>query len=203
MKNIRTWLALGTMLLGVTVALAQTQPPIRIRGTITAFDGNELQVKSREGQDVTLHMAENTKVNLLVPIHLSDIKEGSFVGVTALQNGPENSLQALEVHVFPEALRGTGEGHYAWDLEPGSSMTNANVDAIVNVNNGKELVLSYQGGSQKIIVPQGVPLVTFIASDRSQLIPGAKVLVITRREENGALTALRISVGKDGMKPPM
>ncbi len=203
MKNIRTWLALGTMLLGVTVALAQTQPPIRIRGTITAFDGNELQVKSREGQDVTLHMAENTKVNLLVPIQLSDIKEGSFVGVTALQNGPENSLQALEVHVFPEALRGTGEGHYAWDLEPGSSMTNANVDAIVNVNNGKELVLSYQGGSQKIIVPQGVPLVTFIASDRSQLIPGAKVLVITRREENGALTALRISVGKDGMKPPM
>jgi hypothetical protein len=203
MKNIRTWLVLGTMLLGVTVALAQPQPPIRIRGTITAFDGNELQVKSREGQDVTLHMADTTKVNLLAPIHLSDIKEGSFVGVTALQNGPGNSLQALEVHVFPEALRGTGEGHYAWDLEPGSSMTNANVDAIVNVNNGKELVLSYKGGSQKIIVPQGVPLVTFVASDRSQLIPGAKVLVITRREENGDLTALRISVGKDGMKPPM
>jgi hypothetical protein len=203
MKNIKTLLVLGTMLFGMTVALAQSQPPIRVRGTVTAFDGKDLQVKSREGQDVAIHTTDTTKVNILSPIRLGDIKEGSFVGVTALQNGPGNSLQALEVHLFPEALRGTGEGHYAWDLEPGSSMTNANVDAIVNINDGKELVLSYKGGSQKIIVPQGVPLVTFIPSDKSQLIPGAKVLVITQRGEDGALTALRISVGKDGMKPPM
>ncbi|MHB8353951.1 MAG: hypothetical protein ACYDCF_05870, partial [Burkholderiales bacterium] len=157
----------------------------------------------REGQDVKIHMTDTTKVNILSPIKLGNIKQGSFVGVTALQNGPENSLQALEVHLFPETLRGTGEGHYAWDLEPGSSMTNANVDAIVNVNDGKELVLSYKGGNQKIIVPQGVPLVTFIPSDKSQLTPGAKVLVITQQAEDGSLTALRISVGKDGMKPPM
>jgi hypothetical protein len=203
MKNIKTWLVLVTMLFGASAALAQSQPPIRVRGTIIAFDRNELQVKSREGQDVKVQMTDTTKVNILSPIKLGDIKEGSFVGVTALQNGPGNSLQALEVHLFPEALRGTGEGHYAWDLEPGSSMTNANVDAIVNINDGKELVLSYKGGNQKIIVPQGVPLVTFVPSDKSQLIPGAKVLVIAQRGEDGALTALRISVGKDGMKPPM
>ncbi len=203
MNNMKTLLLAGTMMLGLVSALAQPQPPIRIRGTITAIDGQELQVKSREGQNVKIHMADTTKVNMLAPINLADIKPGSFVGVTALQNGPGNSLQALEVHLFPEALRGTGEGHYAWDLEPGSSMTNANVDAVVNINDGKELVLSYKGGNQKIIVPQGVPLVTFIPSDKSQLTPGAKVLVITQQAEDGSLTALRISVGKNGMKPPM
>ncbi len=203
MKDIRTLLVLVTLLFGMSVALAQSQPPIRVRGIVTAFVGDELQVKSREGQDLKIHMADTTKVNILSPIKLGDIKAGSFVGVTALQNGPGNSLQALEVHLFPEALRGTGEGHYAWDLEPGTSMTNANVDAIVDVNDGKELVLSYKGGSQKIIVPQGVPLVTFIPADKSQLVPGAKVLVITQRGEDGTLKALRISVGKDGMKPPM
>ena len=203
MINMKTLLLAGTMMMALASALAQPQPPIRIRGTITALDGQELQVKSREGQDVKIHMTDTTKVNLLAPIKLADIKAGSFVGVTALQNGPGNSLQALEVHLFPEALRGTGEGHYPWDLEPGSSMTNANVDAVVNINDGKELVLSYKGGNQKIIVPQGVPLVTFIPSDKSQLTPGAKVLVITQQAEDGSLTALRISVGKDGMKPPM
>jgi len=203
MNKMKTLLLVGTMMLGLVNALAQPQPPIRIRGIVTAFDGQELQVKSREGQDVRIHMADTTKVSILAPIKLADIKAGSFVGVTALQNGPGNSLQALEVHLFPEALRGTGEGHYAWDLEPGSSMTNANVDAIVNINDGKELVLSYKGGNQKIIVPQGVPLVTFIPSDKSQLTPGAKVLVITQQAEDGSLTALRINVGKGGMKPPM
>jgi len=203
MNKMKTLLLVGAMMLGLVNALAQPQPPIRIRGTVTAFDGQGLQVKSREGQDVNIHMSDTTKVNILEPIKLADIKTGSFVGVTALQNGPGNSLQALEVHLFPEALRGTGEGHYAWDLEPGSSMTNANVDAIVNINDGKELVLSYKGGNQKIIVPQGVPLVTFIPSDKSQLTPGAKVLVIAQQAQDGSLTALRISVGKDGMKPPM
>jgi hypothetical protein len=134
---------------------------------------------------------------------MSDIKQGSFVGVTAIQKGPGTPLQAREVHLFPEAQRGTGEGHYDWDLEPGSSMTNANVDAIVNTNNGKELTLSYKGGSQKIIVPQGVPIVTFKPADKSVLKAGAQVFIITQQAADGSLTAQRILIGKDGMKPPM
>ncbi len=203
MSNIKALLLLVMMVSGMVNALAQQPATFRIRGTVTAFDGQALQVKSREGHDVMIHVADNTKVNVLLPIKLGDIKQGNFVGVTALQNGPGNTLQALEVHLFPESLRGTGEGHYAWDLEPGSSMTNANVDAVVDVNDGKALVLSYKGGNQKIIVPLDVPIVTFIPADKSLLTAGAKILVIAQKSDDGNLTALRISVGKDGMKPPM
>ena len=107
------------------------------------------------------------------------------------------------MHLFAEAQRGTGEGHYDWDLEPGSSMTNANVDAIVNTNDGKELTLSYKGGSQKIIVPQDVPIVTFKPADESMLKAGAELFIITQQVDDGSLTAQHILVGKDGMKPPM
>jgi hypothetical protein len=150
-----------------------------------------------------VNVTDNTKINVLSTLRMSDIKQGSFVGVTAIQKGPGTPLQAREVHLFPEAQRGTGEGHYDWDLEPGSSMTNANVDAIVNTNNGKELTLSYKGGSQKIIVPQGVPIVTFKPADKSVLKAGAQVFIITQQAADGSLTAQRILIGKDGMKPPM
>ncbi|MDE2259051.1 MAG: hypothetical protein KGK17_01835 [Betaproteobacteria bacterium] len=192
------------MIFGLISVFAQAQPAtIRVRGTITGFDGHGLQIKTREGRDLKMSITDNTKVYVLSPIKLSDIKQGNFVGITALQKGPGGSLQALEVHLFPEAMRGIGEGHYGWDLEPGSSMTNANVDAIVNTNDGKTLELSYKGGNQKISVPQDVPIVTFIPADKSLLTVGAKVLITTQQADDGSLTALRISVGKDGMKPPM
>ncbi len=203
MNRFKALLLIATMIFGLVGAYAQSQPTIRIRGTITGFNGHELQLMTREGKDLKMSVADNTKVNMVSPIKLSDIQQGSFVGVTALQNGPGNALQALEVHLFPGAMRGTGEGHYDWDLEPGSSMTNANVDAIVTTNDGKELELSYKGGTQKIIVPHDVPVVTFIPSDKSLLTAGAKVLIITQQAGDGSLLALRINVGKDGMKPPM
>jgi hypothetical protein len=203
MNKVKALLLVGTIFFGLVNALAQSQPTMRIRGAVTGFDNHELQVKTREGKDLKVNVTDNTKINVLSTLRMSDIKQGSLVGVTAIQKGPGTPLKAREVHLFTEAQRGTGEGHYDWDLEPGSSMTNANVDAIVNTNNGKELTLSYKGGSQKIIVPQGVPIVTFKPADKSVLKAGAQVFIITQQAADGSLTAQRILVGKDGMKPPM
>ncbi len=204
MSKIKVFLLAFTILYGVADAMAQPQPTtVRIRGTVTAFDTQELRVTTRNGMKLKVHMTDDTKINVLSPMKMSDIKEGSFVGVTAIQHGPGTPLQAREVHIFPEAQRGTGEGHYDWDLEPGSSMTNANVDAIVATNTGEELTLSYKGGSQKIVVPKGIPIITFTPADRSLLKPGVKVFVITEQGADGRLTARRMLVGRDGMEPPM
>lgn len=200
MDRIKGLLLAGIMMFCTVNVLAQPQQAVRIRGTITGFDGQVLQVKTRAGETLKV-VAGDARINLLSPIRIGDIRRGSFVGVTAIERG--NGLRALEVHLFPEAQRGTGEGHYDWDLRPGSSMTNANVDAIVNANNGRELTLGYKGGSQKIFVPRGVPIVTFRPVDKSYLNAGTPVFIVARKAADGNLAALRILVGKDGMKPPM
>ncbi len=176
-------------------------PNLRIRGAVTAFDGHVLRVKTREGKALKLSVPADARINVLSPLHMSDIKPGSFVGVTAVLSA--GALRALEVHVFPEAMRGTGEGHYDWDLAPGSTMTNANVDAIVTGNNGETLKLSYQGGSQEILVPPNTPIITFTPATRSLLKRRAQVFIIARQEADGKLAALRILVGKGALKPPM
>ncbi len=203
MNKVNALLLVSTLLFGLVNAQAQSQSAMRLRGAITGFDGHELQVKTRDGKDLKVNITDNTKIDVLYARKMRDIKPGSFVGVTAMQNGPETPLQAREVHIFSEAQRGTGEGHYDWDLEPGSSMTNANVDAIVNTNNGKELTLSYKAGNQKIIVPKGVPIVSFKPADKSLLKAGAQIFCITQQATDGSLSAQNIIVGKDGMKPPM
>lgn len=209
MNRVKALLLGSLLLLAMADALTQTPPPaqpaapppVRIRGAVTGFDGHELQVKNREGKALKVNIPETAKISVLSPLKMSDIKQGSFVGVTAvLRSG---ALQALEVHVFPESMRGTGEGHYDWDLEPGSSMTNANVDAIVATNNGEKLTLSYKGGTQEIVVPRSAPIITFTPADSSLLKPGAQVFAIARPAADGRLEAQRILVGKDGMKPPM
>ncbi|MES1981952.1 MAG: hypothetical protein V4443_05685 [Pseudomonadota bacterium] len=182
-------------------ALAQTVT--RIRGTITGYDTQVMAVKTREGKDLKIKVSDDTSISSVAPMQMSDIKPGSFVGVTAVKKGPDNTQQALEVHVFPEAARGTGEGHREWDLEPGSTMTNANVDATVDSNNGKELTLSYKGGQQKITVPAGTPIVTFVPGDKSQLKAGAEIFTMAQQAADGTVTAQRIVVGSQGIKPPM
>ncbi len=216
MNIIKVMLLGGALLLGAGAALAeapaaappngspppgQPLPNQRIRGTVTAFDGKVLHVTSREGQALALGVPGDAKINMLSPLTMSDIKPGSFVGVTAILRA--GALQALEVHVFPESMRGTGEGHYDWDLEPGSTMTNANVDAIVTTNNGEKLTLSYKGGSQEIVVPANTPIITFAPVAASQLKPRAQVFIIARRNPDGSLDALRILVGEGRIKPPM
>lgn len=213
MNKFNALLLASAMLLGVTNALAQSQPAAnappgsqpaaRVRGVITAFDGNSLEVHTREGNMLHLNVPDSAKINVLSPLKMSDIKQGSFIGVTAVLRGPGPTREAVEVHVFPESMRGTGEGHYDWDLQPGSTMTNANVDAMVVTKRGKELTLGYKGGSQKIIVPPHVPVVTFTPADKSLLKAGAPVFIIAQHEADGSLTALRVLVGRHGLKPPM
>jgi hypothetical protein len=203
MNKASTLLLASAILFGWANAETQSTLSIRVRGSITGFSGHELQVKTRDGRNLNIAIAESTKIKVIVALKLSDIKQGSFVGVTAVERVPGDPLLASEVHIFAESQRGMGEGHYAWDLEPGSTMTNANVDAIVNANNGKELTLSYKGGHQNIIVPRGTPIVSFRAADESVLKAGAQIFCIAQQAADGSLAAQYISVGKNGLKPPM
>jgi hypothetical protein len=141
-------------------------------------------------------------VSAVKNIKLADIKPGSFVG-TAATTGTDGKLTATEVLVFPEAARGTGEGHYAWDLGPNSSMTNANVDSVVEGTSGRDLKLSYKGGSNSVTVPENVPVVTFAPAARSDLISGKKVFVVASPVSGTQFVAQRVLVEKDGVVPPM
>ena len=187
-----------------TWALAQAPaaaPTQRLRGTVESFDGHTLVVKSRSGESVSLALAENLSLSEVLPIELSAIRPGSFVGSAAVP-AADGTLRALEVLVFPEAARGTGEGHYPWDLQAGSTMTNATVADVVAVGEGRSLKLRYKDGEKTIFVPEGAPIVTFKPGDRSLLVAGAKVLV-TEQLRDGKPTALRVLAGRDGFAPPM
>jgi hypothetical protein len=184
-------------------AIAQQPPtPSRIRGTIESVDGNELAVKSRGGEEVKLHMTGDVQVLGVTGISLSDVKVGSFIGATTVP-GPNGSQDAVEVHVFPESMRGTGEGSRPWDLRPNSTMTNATVADTVEGNDGHTLKVKYRGGEKKVVVSPNTPVVTFVPADKSELKPGAKVIAFTKKLADGSLEANRVSVGRDGLTPPM
>ena len=192
----------STSLVASSVQAQSPQRNERIRGTISAFDGHTLAVKSREGKDLKVTVPDNAAVNGLSNIPMSEIKPGSYIGTAATKQA-DGSLRALEVLVFPEAARGAGEGHGPWDLAPESTMTNATVSAMVQGAKGRELSLQYKGGTQKVVVPEGVPIVTFSPADRSLLVPGAHVFFSAQVSPDGSLSAPRITVGRDGVKPPM
>ncbi len=193
---------LGLILAGLCAAAtpALAQGVQRIRGTVQSIGGNQLVVKSTSGAETTVTLAPKWSATAVVPSSLSAIKPGTFIGTAA--TGPDDKLVAREVLVFPPALKGSGEGHYPWDLGPQSTMTNATVDGEVAQANGRELTLSYKGGQSKVMVPPDVPVVTFGPGERSMVTPGAKVFV-PAKSDNGALTASRVLVGKDGLTPPM
>lgn len=193
----------GSMLLASATAFAQDAPaPTRIRGDIVAVDKTTLTVKRRgTGDIVKIALASDVNVGAVKNIKLADIKKDAFIG-TATETGADGTLTALEVLVFPEAARGTGEGHYAWDLLPGSMMTNANVDTVANGVKGRVLTLSYKGGSKEVTVPDATPVVTFAPGMRSDLIVGKKVFVVATGPST-SYTATRVVVEKDGVVPPM
>jgi hypothetical protein len=194
-------LLLGLVALTITAAHAQT--PLRVRGTITSVDGNVLSVKNRDGRDLKVELADTTAVAAVQAVKLSDIKPGDGVGATT-RPGPGDTLTALEVHVFPASMPVPNEGHRPWDLEPGSMMTNARVTAVLQSTSGRELTLTYKDGTQKILVPEGTPVVTAVAADRSALKPGEYVFFSAVAGADGKLTpAGRIQVSRDGVKPPM
>ena len=184
----------------VTVAAAQNQ--VRIRGTLESATEQAMTIKSRDGQTVIVTLAPSLVVVAVSKAALGDIKSGSFVGAAALQQ-PDGTFKAQEVVVFPEAMRGTGEGHYPWDLSPGSTMTNAAVDALVSGNDGTALTLKHKDGEVKVVVPRNAPIVTLGPGDKKLLVPGAGVFVPASRAADGALTTGRVLVGRDGLMPPM
>src|SRR6266481_7243889 len=169
------------------VAWAQEAPPVRVRGTIEGIiDSAVYVVKTRDGAELKVTLPEKPQIAGIVKASLSDIKEGLFVGVTALPKA-DGSLSALEVHIFPEAMRGTGEGHYPWDLRPQSTMTNANVEQIAAAVDGQTLTMKYKDGEKKIFVPADTPIVVYVQGDKSDLKPGAKVFIVAIKQSDGTL----------------
>jgi hypothetical protein len=182
-------------------AAPQAASTMRLRGTIEKVDASALVLKERSGETLTLAFADNFVVNEIVPIEIGAIQPGSYIGTAAMPQ-PDGSLKALQVTVFPEAARGTGEGSYAWDLQPGSTMTNATVADLVAAPQGRTLTLKYKDGQKTVVVPPDVPIVTFKPGDRSLLVPGARVQV-TAQLRDGKPTALRALAGRNGVSPPM
>ena len=186
-------------------AAAQNPPegtPTRIRGTVEKLDGQTLTVKSREGPQLTIVLAPNFTVSAVVKKNLTDIKAGDFVGAASTK-GTDGKLHALEVLIFPEAMRGTGEGERPWDLTPDSLMTNATVSGITSAPQGQALKVTYKGGESEIIVAPNTPIVTFAPGDASLLKPGAAIITAATRKPDGTLSASRVTAEKDGVRPPM
>ena len=190
------------MLFAATSVWAQ-QPKVNVRGTIDAVDGAVLSTKSRDGTMMKVKLADNVAVRGVVKMALADVKVGSYVGVATMPQA-DGSLKALEVLIFPDAMRGVAEGHKPWDLQPTSQMTNANVEVMVAGKDGQELSLKYKDGEKKIIVPPDVPVVTFVPGDKGELKPGAKIVIIgATKLEDGTVEAAGVNVGRDGIMPPM
>ena len=200
---VRPIVAVAMVTASVIYALAQQAPTVRIRGTIEAVDGNVLSIKTREGTDVKVKMTDNVAVFAVIKTDLSEIKQGSYIGVSAMPQ-PDGVQKAFAVHIFPENQRGAAEGFRPWDARPGSSMTNAAVAETVKGTDGQDILVKYKDGEKKVVVPPGTPIVTFVASDKSELKPGAKTIISgANRKEDGTLEAARVSVGRDGLTPPM
>jgi hypothetical protein len=187
----------------LAMSSAQAQEVVRVRGTIEKADGNTLLVKTREGSQVTVKLTDNAQVNGVAKAALADIKQNSFVGITAMPQ-PDGTQKALEVHIFPEARRGAGEGHRPWDLVPNSTMTNANVEQLVTAVDGPMLTMKYKDGEKKISVPNNATIVQFVNGDRSELKPGAKIFIAAgTKKPDGTIETGGVNVGRDGITPPM
>jgi hypothetical protein len=186
----------------VAVAQAPANPPVRVRGTVEKLDGQMLTVKSRSGESVNIKLADNYIVVGIAKAGLADITTGKFIGTTSVGER-DGALIALEVHIFPEAMRGTGEGHYDWDLRPSSKMTNANVASVTSMGKDRVMTVQYKGGEKKVLVPADAAVVAFAPAERSELKPGAQVFVNAQRQPDGSLASPRVNVGLKGQVPPM
>lgn len=201
LKSLFTGSALALAMIASSGAHAADAQPSGVRGAITAINGDDLQVKTNRGENVVVHMTSDTLVRGVTLAKITDIKPGSYVGSAAVPQA-DGTLKALEVHVFPPSLAGTGDGHRAFDLAPNSSMTNGSVGDMV-VANGRTITVKYKGGEQKILVPEDVPIVNLVPADRSLLKPGVKIVLFAQKAADGSYTAKGISAGEDGLKPPM
>ena len=185
----------------VPVAQAQDQT-VRVRGTIERVEGDIYVVKGRGGAEVKVRLPDNVTVVSLTKASLADIKQGSYVGVSGMPQA-DGSQKALEVHIFPEAMRGTGDGHRGWDLQPSSTMTNGAVDQAVASTDGRILTLKYKDGEKKVVVTPETPIVLYVPGEKSELKPGAPIFIAAAtKQPDGTLQTPRINVGR-GVAPPM
>jgi hypothetical protein len=183
------------------LAIAQTSAPVRLRGSIEAFDAASITVRERSGELIALQLPAKYTFQEVLPIEISAIAPNAFIGTAAVP-GKDGTWQALEVVVFPESARGTGEGHYPWDLKPDSTMTNATVADLVRTADARRLTLRYKDGEKVIVVPDNVPVVTFRPGDPALIKTGARVFIVATVVE-GKPTISRLVIGRDGFAPPM
>ena len=209
MLNLNSWMprllvaSVTAISIFASTAWAQQTPPVRIRGLIESVDGDMLGIKTREGTDVKVKMTDNVAVFAVVKTELSEIKEGSYIGVSAMPQ-PDGTQKAFAVHIFPENQRGAAEGFRPWDARANSTMTNATVAETVKGTDGQNIMVKYKDGEKKVVVPPDTPIDTFVASDKSEVKAGAKIIIFgAAKKEDGTLEANRVNVGRDGITPPM
>lgn len=193
----------AALLLALAAAPSWAQETVRVRGTIERMEGQTMLVKTREGTEVKVTLPENAMIVGLAKASPADIKPGSFVGATGMPQ-PDGSQKAVEVHIFPEAMRGTGEGHRPWDLRPQSTMTNGSVEEAVTAVDGQTLTLKYKEGEKKVVLAPDTQIVTYVPGTRSDLKPGTKIFIpAATKRPDGSLETQRVNFGKDGLTPAM
>ena len=194
----------ATSLALICMALpASAQETVRIRGTIERVEGPVYVVKNRDGAELKLTVTDNPLFVAIVKSTMADIKPGMFVGSTGMSQ-PDGSQKAIEVHIFPESMRGTGEGHYDWDLKPQTKMTNANVEQTVAGVDGQMLSVKYKDGEKKLLVTPETAVVTYVTGNKDDLKPGTRIFVAAaKKQPDGTVQTPRITYGKDGLVPPM
>lgn len=196
----RTLAALS--LVSICLALpASAQETVRIRGTIERIDGPVYVVKNRDGAELKLAVTDNPLFVAIAPSTMADIKQGMFVGSAGTMQ-PDGTQKAIEVHIFPESMRGTGEGHYDWDMKPNTKMTNANVEQTVAGVGGQILSVKYKDGEKKILVTPETVVVTYVTGNKEELKPGTKIFVAAaKKQPDGAVQTPRITYGRNGAGP--
>jgi hypothetical protein len=200
---IQSTLAATSLALICMALPASAQETMRIRGTIERVEGPVYVVKNRDGAELKLTVTDNPLFVAIVKSTMADIKPGMFVGSTGMSQ-PDGSQKAIEVHIFPESMRGTGEGHYDWDLKPQTKMTNANVEQTVAGVDGPILSVKYKDGEKKLLVTPETAVVTYVIGNKDDIKPGTKIFVAAaKKQPDGTMQTPRITYGKDGLVPPM
>ena len=189
------------LMLSCGVAAAQDTTIVRLRGEVQSYDAPNLVLKERSGKLIEMILPEGLPIAEVIPTDITAIQPGSFIGTAAVPR-PDGQLQSLEVVVFPEAARGSGEGHYPWDLKPDSTMTNATVAELSRGSQGRTLTLRYKDGEKKVIIPDGIPVVTFKPGNPSLIVPGAKVFIVAEKTDD-LYEPRRFLIGRNGFQPPM
>jgi len=195
-------ISLAAALILAATTTADAQQTTRVRGTIEKMEADGAVVKTTEGQSVTLKFAPNLSVAIVVKAQVSDIKPGAFIGAGARPQA-DGTLKAIQVYLFPEALRGTGEGHRDWAAMPQTTMTNATVAETVSNVSGPELTLKYKDGEKKLVIGPDANVITTKPGERSDLKVGTELVATATKGADGSLTAARVTVGKDGVAPPL